>query len=34
LFENYAQNLPRIACNIADLSKQGYFGVFLNTRRG
>jgi hypothetical protein len=33
-FENYARNLPRIACNIADLSEQGYFGVFLNTRRG
>jgi hypothetical protein len=33
-FENYVRNLPRIACNIADLSEQGYFGVFLNTRRG
>jgi hypothetical protein len=33
-FENYARNLPRIARNIADLSEQGYFGVFLNTRRG
>jgi hypothetical protein len=30
LFENYARNLPRIARNIADLSEQGYFGVFLN----
>jgi hypothetical protein len=34
LFENYARNLPRIARNIADLSDQGYFGVFLNVRRG
>jgi hypothetical protein len=33
-FENYARNLPRIARNIADLSEQGHFGVFLNTRRG
>jgi hypothetical protein len=33
-FENYARNLLRIARNIADLSEQGYFGVFLNTRRG
>jgi hypothetical protein len=33
-FENYAWNLLRIAHNIADLSEQGYFGVFLNTRRG
>jgi hypothetical protein len=33
-FENYARNLPRIARDIADLSKQGYFGVFLNTHRG
>jgi hypothetical protein len=33
-FENYAHNLPRIARNIADLSKQGYFGVFLNMCRG
>jgi hypothetical protein len=33
-FENYARNLPRIARNIVDLSEQGYFGVFLNTRRG
>jgi hypothetical protein len=33
-FKNYARNLPRIACNIADLSEQGYFGVFLNTRCG
>jgi hypothetical protein len=33
-FENYARNLPHIACDIADLSEQGYFGVFLNTRRG
>jgi hypothetical protein len=33
-FENYARNLPCIARNIADLSKQGYFGVFLNTRCG
>jgi hypothetical protein len=34
LFENYARNLPRIARDIADLSEQGYFGIFLNTRRG
>jgi hypothetical protein len=33
-FENYARNLPRIARDIADLSEQGYFGVFLNTRHG
>jgi hypothetical protein len=33
-FENYMRNLPRISCNIADLSNQGYFGVFLNVRRG
>jgi hypothetical protein len=33
-FENYARNLPRIARDIADLSKQGYFGVFLNTHCG
>jgi hypothetical protein len=33
-FENYARNLLRIARDIADLSEQGYFGVFLNTRRG
>jgi hypothetical protein len=33
-FENYARNLPRIARDIADLSEQGYFGVFLNTHRG
>jgi hypothetical protein len=33
-FENYTHNLLHIACNIADLSKQGYFGVFLNMRRG
>jgi hypothetical protein len=33
-FENYARNLPSIARNIADLSEQGYFGVFLNMRRG
>jgi hypothetical protein len=33
-FENYARNLPRIARDIANLSEQGYFGVFLNTRRG
>jgi hypothetical protein len=33
-FENYARNLPRIARDIADLSEQGYFGVFLNTRCG
>jgi hypothetical protein len=33
-FENYARNLPCITCNIADLSEQGYFGVFLNMHRG
>jgi hypothetical protein len=33
-FENYTHNLLRITCNIADLSEQGYFGVFLNMRRG
>jgi hypothetical protein len=33
-FKNYVQNLLHIAHNIANLSEQGYFGVFLNMRHG